>query len=110
MIATHEYENPPWREVALGVWSAQAGTPEEYTLLSAAWSEPRTEAIGKLPRAEFPFDPAAIRVECRRGKIHLRFPLEAAEEIYGLGLDFNGVRRNQHVQRLHADAWSGRSG
>ncbi len=99
-----------WKEVAPGVWSGQAGGREDYTLLTAAGSQPKTEALGKLPRATFPLDPQEIRVGQRKGKVYLRFPLGGGEQIYGLGLDFNGVRRNQSVQTLHVDAWGGRSG
>lgn len=101
---------PAWNEVAPGVWSCQMGTRETHTLLGAAGGQPKTEALGELPPAGFPLDADEIRAEARAGKVFLRFPLGDDEQIYGLGLDFNGVRRNRSVQTLHLDAWGGRTG
>lgn len=110
MKAESEGKNLAWSEAAPGVWSAQAGTREDYTLLAAAGCRPRTEALRALPNAAFPFNAGEIRAEARGGKTYLRFPLGDDEAIYGLGLDFNGVRRNKTVQTLHVDAWGGRTG
>ena len=105
-----EWKQMLWKEVAPGVWSGQAGTREAYNLLLAASCRPKVEALRALPRAAFPLDPGEVRNVARKGKVYLRFPLEEREEIYGLGLDFKNLRRNQSVQTLHVDAWGGHSG
>lgn len=99
-----------WKETEPGVWSAQAGDAEAYTVLGAAGITPAHSGLARMPMAPFPLDPHEIRWERRGGKTYLRFPLAEGERIYGLGLDFNGIRRNQSVQTLHVDAWSGRTG
>ncbi|MBK8980523.1 MAG: DUF5110 domain-containing protein [Planctomycetes bacterium] len=40
----------------------------------------------------------------------LRFPLGRDEDIYGFGLDFQRVRQNGSILRLHVDHWGGRPG
>jgi len=104
---------PPdgWKEVAPGVWSRRFGKDEGYSLLSAAGCRPNREALERtLPKAGFPIATDEVGGESRRGRTRLRFPLAEGEAIYGLGLDFNGVRRNRSVQQLHLDAWGGRTG
>jgi alpha-glucosidase (family GH31 glycosyl hydrolase) len=96
-----------WNEIAPGVWRARFGEPEEYTLLTAAGGAPREDALHALPQTTFPLNEADLLGEVRKGKVALRFPLGAGEDIYGLGLDFKRVRRNKTVLHLHADAWGG---
>lgn len=99
-----------WTQVAPGVWRGIAGEREPYTLLDAAASTPNREALAALPAARFPFEQGEVRWERHGAKTALRLPLATPEDIYGLGLDFNRLRRNKTVLTLHMDAWGGQTG
>jgi alpha-glucosidase (family GH31 glycosyl hydrolase) len=102
---------PTWTEVAPGVWKTTIGTPETLTLLRAAGSlSPKTAALAALPPAAFPLPPAEIEARRWDGKTAVRFPLAADEDIYGLGVDFAGLRRNGAIFELHVDHWDSRRG
>jgi alpha-glucosidase (family GH31 glycosyl hydrolase) len=96
-----------FRELAPGVWEASAGAPERLTLLGAAGGSPRSEALRTLPAVRFPFEAMEARARVGAGKVALRFPLAADEEIYGLGVDFKSLRRTGSTLRLHVDHWGG---
>jgi alpha-glucosidase (family GH31 glycosyl hydrolase) len=101
---------PKWTLVAPGVWKATIGSPEDFTLLSAAGQEPMVEALAAMPAAIFPL--AENEIEGRPDARHtvLRFPLALDEDIYGLGVDFLSLRRTGSVFQLHEDHWGGRPG
>ncbi len=104
-------ETPAWVEVAPGVWRATIGTPESLTLLGAAGGlPPKTAALRALPPASFPFAPAEIETRRWGAKTAVRLPLAADEDIYGLGVDFAGLRRNGAIFELHVDHWDSRRG
>ncbi len=97
-------------QVAPGVWKATAGAPEDLTLLTAAGVAPRIEALRALPNAPFPLSPEDVQARVANGKVALRFPLAAAEDVYGLGVDFTSMRRTGSTFQLHVDHWGGRTG
>lgn len=99
-----------WEQIHRGVWRARAGAPEPFTLLEASGARANSAALDRLPDAVFPFDAGEIEAVADGRKTCLRFPLGSDESIYGLGLDFKAVRRNQTVQMLHMDAWAGVTG
>jgi alpha-glucosidase (family GH31 glycosyl hydrolase) len=101
---------PRWEEVGPGVWKTTVGSPERLTLLGAAGVEPRLEGLRPMPAASFPLDPAEIEARLLNGKVALRFPLAADEEVYGLGVDFKALRRTGSAFQLHVDHWGGRAG
>lgn len=95
-----------WTEVAPGVWKATIGTPEAFTLLSAAGAAaPARAALAAMPKAAFPLDQSEIEGRQWAAKSTVRFPLGATEDIYGLGVDFTNMRRNGGVFELHVDHW-----
>ena len=96
-----------WEEVASGVWRATAGTPEETGLLQAAHIEPRQQALRRLPDSPFPLPRERITAVQRDGKLYLRFPLGADEQLYGLGLNFERVQQRGVVKELHVDHYGG---
>jgi Galactose mutarotase-like len=102
-----ETVQPQWNEAAPGVWEATVGVPERLTLLGAAGQRPKQDGLAKLPRAEFPLAAGEVRARVSGGKVALRFPLAADEEIYGLGVDFKSLRRTGATMRLHVDHWGG---
>ncbi len=97
-----------WTEVAPGVWKSTIGTPEKFTLLSAAGpgvTKPGRAALAAMAKVAFPIDQKEIEGRQWAAKTTVRFPLEAKEDIYGLGVDFSSMRRNGGVFELHVDHW-----
>ena len=103
-------DQPAFAEVAPGVWKASIGTPEDLTLLGAAGATPDRDALAAMPRAGFPLRADGIDGRLTHGKVALRFPLAADEDVYGLGVDFTAMRRTGSAFQLHVDHWGGRPG
>ncbi|MEO5682343.1 MAG: TIM-barrel domain-containing protein [Chitinophagaceae bacterium] len=97
-----------WTETAAGVWKAVVGKPETYDLLKAAGVSPDTAAIGNITKAVFPFNQADIAATVVDNKTYLRFPLTAAEQVYGFGLNFQTVNQRGRILQLHMDHYAGR--
>lgn len=97
-----------WEAVAPGIWKATVGAPQAISLLSAAGAEPEMEALAELPAAEFPLNKERISMEVIDGKVHLRFPLEREEALYGLGLQFKTHNQRGRILDLHVDHYGGR--
>lgn len=97
-----------WETVAPGIWKASVGTPQPVTLLSAAGGKPKLEALQKLSNPDFPLNTERISLEVIDGKVHLRFPLERGEELYGLGLQFKTHNQRGRIMQLHVDHYGGR--
>jgi alpha-glucosidase (family GH31 glycosyl hydrolase) len=102
--------NPTWEQVAPGVWKAQIGEPEGLTLLGAAGIKPSTTALKAMPEAGFPLDQKEIEARQWDAKTSLRFPLALGEDVYGLGVDFERMRRTGSVFLLHVDHWGKQTG
>jgi hypothetical protein len=64
-----------WTGVAPGVWKATVGQADTLTLLGAAGGTPSREALGRMPKAVFPLDPAEIEGRNFNARTALRFPL-----------------------------------
>lgn len=92
-----------WTEEYPGVWKGVFGHPDEYNLLTAAESQPRTEALRNLAPMEFPVDRADIHAEILDGQTYLRLPLVREEQIFGLGLNFKTVHQRGKILQLHVD-------
>ena len=96
-----------WTPAAPGVWKATVGTPDSLSLLGAAGGAPRRDALARMRAVEFPLPHQEIRAFRRDGKLSLRFPLDAAEQLYGLGLNFKTVQQRGTVKQLHVDHYGG---
>ena len=96
-----------WEKMANGVWKAKVGKPETNNLLSISESKPKTSAINEMSAVAFPLSPNEIKFEIFDGKTYLRFPLEKAEKIFGLGLNFKTVEQRGRILRLHEDHYDG---
>ena len=96
-----------WEKMANGVWKAKIGKPETNNLLSISESKPKTSAINEMSPVAFPLSPNEIKFEIFDGKTYLRFPLEKAEKIFGLGLNFKTVEQRGRILRLHEDHYDG---
>ena len=60
-----------------------------------------------MPEVGFPIARSDVRAERRDGKLVLTFPLGAAEQLYGLGLNFKAVQQRGVVKELHVDHFGG---
>jgi alpha-glucosidase (family GH31 glycosyl hydrolase) len=98
---------PSWTEVAPGVWKAVTGNPGKINLFDVAGIKPRIEALQKMESEEFPISPGDIYAESVNGKVHLRFPLEKGEQLYGFGLNFKTVHQRGKILNLHMDHYGG---
>jgi alpha-D-xyloside xylohydrolase len=96
-----------WEKMANGVWKAKVGKPETANLLSISESKPKTSAINEMTPVAFPLSSDEIKFEIFDGKTYLRFPLEKAEKIFGLGLNFKTVEQRGRILRLHEDHYDG---
>lgn len=97
-----------WNEILPGVWKTTYGQPESYNLLSVAGIKPNEDAIRKMPQAMPALDMSGIHAETVDGKVYLRFPLEEAEQIFGLGLNFQTVHQRGKILNLHVDHYGGK--
>ena len=97
-----------WNPVAPGIWKASIGAAQPLSLLSAAGIAPNLDALEKLPATDFPLDKNRIRIEVIDGKVHLRFPLERSEELYGLGLQFKTHNQRGRIMELQVDHYGGK--
>lgn len=93
--------------MANGVWKAKVGKPETANLLSIAEAKTKTSAINEMSPVAFPLSSNEIKFEIFDGKTYLRFPLEKAEKIFGLGLNFKTVEQRGRILRLHEDHYDG---
>jgi len=82
-----------WEKMANGVWKSKVGKPETNNLLSISESKPKTSAINEMSSVAFPLSPNEIKFEIFDGKTYLRFPLEKAEKIFGLALNFKNMEQ-----------------
>ena len=101
-------QNFVWTEVAPGVWKGVVGKPEIYDLLKAAGSTPNKDALGKMPKANFPLTAGDIDGTITDGKTYLRFPLVKDEQLYGFGLNFQTIHQRGKILQLHMDHYGGR--
>lgn len=97
----------PWARITKGVWRYAGSHKEPTNLMDAANGQPVMSRLEAFEEIAFPLDEKAIQITRRDGKLYLRFPLEANEQIYGLGLQFKQVNRRGHVYNLHVDHYGG---
>lgn len=97
-----------WTEVQPGVWKGIVGTPEDYSLLSAAGCKPAAEGFTRLPEVVLPALAGNITGEITDGKTSLRIPLTKKEQLYGFGLNFQTVHQRGKILNLHVDHYGGK--
>ncbi|MBT3380791.1 MAG: DUF5110 domain-containing protein [Lentisphaerae bacterium] len=99
-----------WEPVANGIWTCELGDmsrEQRYSDLAA--EPPRLEAIDALSPADFPFIGETPSYLVTDGKLAVRLPAAADEQIYGFGLQFDGLKKSKKVLTLNVDHW-GRGG
>lgn len=97
-----------WTEVQPGVWKGIVGTPEDYSLLSAAGCKPTAEGFTRLPEVALPALAGNITGEIIDGKTSLSIPLTKKEQLYGFGLNFQTVHQRGKILNLHVDHYGGK--
>jgi len=97
-----------WEKVMPGVWKASFGETELNPLDYASPS--KIEAIKELGDSPFPFDKDKTRFLLTPYRASIRLPLDEAESIYGLGLEFKGINRRGGVYTLKVDHYGGVQG
>jgi len=97
-----------WSKLASGVWVAKAGQPEKVNFTSTSGVAPKLEALNAMQNVEFPLPVNEIKAVVFDGKTYLQFPLEVAEKIFGLGLNFKTVEQRGRIMRLHVDHYGGK--
>lgn len=96
-----------WDAVAAGVWRAHVGVLHGHSLLWAAGSQPRRQELREMPAVDFPLERQDVHAMAFDGKVSVRIPLEATEQLYGLGLNFKNVQQRGAVKQLHVDHYGG---
>ncbi|MDE6431355.1 MAG: glycoside hydrolase family 31 protein, partial [Duncaniella sp.] len=97
-----------WTEVEPGVWKGIVGSPEDYSLLSAAGCQPASEGFSRLPSVALPAFADSIVGTVSDGKTSLRIPLTKKEQLYGFGLNFQTVHQRGKILNLHVDHYGGK--
>ena len=76
-------------QILPGVWKIRFGAPDRFVPTAFRFEDPKADAIGDLPEAKAPFDPAIVRCRVIGGRCVVYVPLEKGSEIYGFGLGAN---------------------
>ena len=90
-----------WEKIMPGVWKARFGETGLNALDYA--NPPKTEAIKELGDTPFPFSKDETLSLLTSSRASIRLPLDEAESIYGLGLEFTGINRRGNVYTLKVD-------
>jgi alpha-glucosidase (family GH31 glycosyl hydrolase) len=97
-----------WQNVAHGIWTASLGDMDgelRYTRFAAA--PPKLDALNGLSEPKFPFAPDEISyLVTPDNKIMIRIPTGAGENLYGFGLQLDGIKKSRQVMTLNVDHWS----
>ena len=97
-----------WTEVEPGIWKGTVGTPEDYSLLTAAGCTPAHDGFKRLPEVALPELAGKIVGGITDGKTNIRIPLVKGEQLYGFGLNFQTVHQRGKILNLHVDHYGGK--
>lgn len=99
-------------KVAPGIWILRLGTPDkEISYTSLADRAPRMAELSAYPDKPFPFAPGDIRFTMGAdNNIGLRIPAPPSEDLYGFGLQLDGLKKRNRVLDLRVDHWGGGNG
>jgi alpha-glucosidase (family GH31 glycosyl hydrolase) len=92
-----------WEQVAAGVWRGQVGEADPLTYSDFAARPPQLDALAAMGEATFPLPAGETRGDDWEGRVSVRVPLGATEQIYGLGLEFRGINRRGTPYHLRMD-------
>jgi|ETNmetMinimDraft_30_1059905.scaffolds.fasta_scaffold03837_1 alpha-D-xyloside xylohydrolase len=95
-----------WQSIANGIWKCELGDiSKEQCYSNLAAEPPRLDRINALSPAGFPFVVDGPSYQNNDGKITVRIPAEADEQLYGFGLQFDDLQKNKTVLTLNTDHW-----
>ncbi len=96
-----------WQSIANGVWKSEIGDmSSEKRYINLAAEPPRLDRINALLPTDFPFcDLTAPSYQDKDGRITIRIPTKVDEQLYGFGLQFDGLKKNKTVLTLNTDHW-----
>ncbi|MDE3103728.1 MAG: glycoside hydrolase family 31 protein [Acidobacteriota bacterium] len=94
----------PWTAVAPGIWKATLGTPEAITPVTSRLKPVAADALQRMPQVAAPPLPGPLGAVTQRGSV-LTLALAAEEQLYGFGLQFQGMahRGRKRTLRVNAD-------
>ena len=95
-----------WTMVQPGIWKTTIGK-STLSLLKVADNTPNSDALKLLPVVNFPLPQQEIVAQVNGDHIALRFPLDSAETLFGLGLNFKTVNQRGRILNLHTDHYGG---
>ncbi|MBS1748527.1 MAG: DUF5110 domain-containing protein [Bacteroidetes bacterium] len=95
-----------WTIIQPGIWKTTVGK-NELSLLQVAGNIANTRALQQLPDVDFPMHREDIFAQRNTDHVALRFPLDSAETIFGLGLNFKTVNQRGRILNLHVDHYGG---
>jgi len=103
-----ELDKLEWEKVMPGIWKASFG---EIGLNALNYADPpKVEAIKELGDPPFPFNKGDSYSLLTPSRASIRLPLDETENIYGLGLEFEGINRRGNVYTLKVDHYGGIKG
>lgn len=99
------------KEIAPGVWTIQIGNmKDEVRYTDFADREMNAQELGKFEKKNFPFDANVIRYTLEKGNLGVRLPAPKEEEIFGFGLQLDGIKKRNRILDLKVDHWGGGAG
>jgi alpha-glucosidase (family GH31 glycosyl hydrolase) len=93
-----------WSKAAAGVWRATVGPSETMTPLSAMGISPVLEALNALGEKPFPIPQNTLKGEVTDQRTIVQIPLEADEQIFGLGLQFMRINHRGRTRYLRVNS------
>ncbi|UDQ99227.1 TIM-barrel domain-containing protein [Lentisphaerota bacterium WC36G] len=96
-----------WQQVAPGVWKTIIGKADQVNYMSLRRRSVQIDGLKSLPLANFPLDLTKIAGTAGANKAFVRLPMADDEKIYGMGLQFKGVRRDHKRYRMEMSWYHG---
>lgn len=97
-----------WTSIAPGLWRAKVGeTSRELRYTDLAAAPPRLDVLARRSSPAFPFTANPVSyTRTADGRVVVRVPCEPGEQLFGFGLQFDGLNKSQAVLTLNVDHWS----
>lgn len=96
-----------WREEFPGVWKTTIGMEPFLDLLRSSGAAPKEDQLSEMSQPPFPLAQEKITVNDTAERLILALPMNKAEKLYGLGLNFKSLEIQQSVRHLHVDHFGG---
>lgn len=91
-------------KLANGLYVMRFGTEESLTPYQILKPQSRWAQLNQLSDGALPFDEKAVRTKARPSGFLVELPLEAGEEVYGLGLTLKSFRQTGLKKTLRANS------